>query len=149
MSTVEKNLVKVLFALEQDADGYPPLTAESVWGRPLGEGQCEICNIPFFAREATIEDVVNVHRIEDVLWFESMHRASRNSLVRVVLFDTGRREELQHALTGLGCTVEILQGRPLVAVNIPPGGSMIEVCRYLEEQAETGWLDVEIAIHRH
>jgi hypothetical protein len=41
--------VKVLFQLEQDEDGYPPASVESLWALPKGEGLFQVDNIPFFA----------------------------------------------------------------------------------------------------
>ena len=79
---------KVHFRLVQDEDGYPPVSVESVWAQPSTKaGEYVLDNIPFFAREATIGDVVQVREEEGHLWFDKVVRRSQNSLVRVVFFD--------------------------------------------------------------
>lgn len=42
--------VKILFELEQDEDGYPPASTETLWASRAGDGLFKIDNIPFFAR---------------------------------------------------------------------------------------------------
>ncbi len=41
--------VKIVFELQQDEDGYPPVTRESLWATPTDGGLYRLDNIPFFA----------------------------------------------------------------------------------------------------
>lgn len=63
--------VRVHFRLVQDEDGYPPAAVESVWAQPTTKaGEYVLDNVPFFARDATIGDVVAVREEDSHLWFE-------------------------------------------------------------------------------
>lgn len=60
---------KVFFKLEPDDDGYPPVSVESLWAQENQDGTCVIDNIPFYTREATLGDVVDVLYDEGVAYY--------------------------------------------------------------------------------
>jgi hypothetical protein len=137
------NLVKILFEIEPDQDGYPPLTVESVWATVESEGRYKLDNIPFFARKATLDDVVAVSEDDGDLWFSAVVGTSGNSLLRVVLFDETRIEELRQHLGNLGCSTEWDKTHDLVSVNVPMSARLGSVQEYLRNEAAKGWLDYE------
>jgi Domain of unknown function (DUF4265) len=63
--------VKILFKLEQDEDGYPPVTVEGLWATRLADDTVEVDSIPFFVRDTSLGDVVRVELIEEELFFAS------------------------------------------------------------------------------
>src|SRR4051794_39990545 len=75
---------KVFFSLEQDEDGYPPVTVESVWAIKHEDGY-ELDNIPFYARSVACGDLVAVRRDEDGgLWFTNLIKPSGHSTIRIL-----------------------------------------------------------------
>lgn len=140
---------KILFSLTQDADGYPPVAAESVWAWPSQDRHGYVLdNIPFFARQATLGDVVSVRDDQGVLWFEGIVASSENSLVRAVVFDEESAGAVRAALRELGCSTEWDQQHRLIAINVPSTTSLDAVEAYLEAEAGIGRLDYEEPILR-
>lgn len=139
------DLVRIHFELEQDDDGYPPVSVESVWARPTSEGY-EIDSIPFFVRCAGPEDVVVTREQEGGLWFDRVVRESSNSLLRVVVFKDGVHESLRSELTSLGCASEWIEQYALVAVHVPSNVSIADVRRVLDAGCEREDWDYEEAI---
>jgi hypothetical protein len=76
--------VKVLFELEQDEDGYPPASAETLWAIKVGEGLFQIDNIPFFAYGIAVNDIVSATPEEGVFRYKEVVRPSGHSSHRVV-----------------------------------------------------------------
>src|SRR5512140_2416623 len=141
--------VKVYFRLVQDEDSYPPAAVESVWAQPSTKaGEFVLDNVPFFAREATIGDVVQVREEDGHLWFEKVVRRSQNSLVRVVFFDRASVERVNERLVNLGCSTEYIKAHNLLAVSIPSTVNLREVQGYLQAEAGAGTLDYEEPILR-
>lgn len=141
--------VKVHFRLVQDADDYPPASVESVWAhKTTGPGEYVLDNVPFFAREATIGDVVLVHEEAGDLWFCGVARRSENSLIRVVFCDPAAFEKVNGRLVALGCTTEYLEAHHLLAVCVPSEVKLRDVQDYLRSEARAGKLDYEEPILR-
>ena len=64
-STGEGKLVKVRFVLDREDDDWPPLATEGVWARPVGEGEFELDNVPWFARGVAFGDRVRAEPDSD------------------------------------------------------------------------------------
>ena len=58
----EEKHVKICFPLEPDEDGWPPVTAETLWAVELGGGLFRLDNIPFYARGVSDGDTVSAIR---------------------------------------------------------------------------------------
>jgi hypothetical protein len=140
--------VKILFSLTQDSDGYPPVSVESVWAIALPSGTFVRDNSPFFAREATLGDEVEASSNDDGLWFSRLRTSSGSSLLRVVIFDATRTDELLRRLGILGCVMERYEDRKLIAVSVPSSVSLDAILVYLRAESLHGWLDYEEAILR-
>ncbi|HWO22056.1 MAG TPA: DUF4265 domain-containing protein [Kofleriaceae bacterium] len=141
--------MKVHFRLFQDEDGYPPATVESIWAQPTTKaGEYVLDNVPFFAREATIGDIVAVREEDGHLWFERLVHRSQNSLVRVVFFDRTAVERVNRQLSALECSTEYIEAHNLLAVNIPNTVDLRDVQGYLQSEASAGTLDYEEPILR-
>ncbi|MCY1075619.1 DUF4265 domain-containing protein [Archangium lansingense] len=128
-----EQLVKVFFELQQDEDGYPPVTCESMWAKPVGDGLYRLGNIPFFARGVAYEDVVSAVRRDDgTLGFVEVVRPSGHSTLRVIIYEASEAPALRHELEVLGCDTEQSHIPNLFAVDVPPAVSLEAVRRLLE-----------------
>ncbi len=134
---------KIHFAVEQDEDGYPPVGAESVWGREDEDGNFIIQNIPFFIKEATIDDVISATVEDGVLQYRAMVRPSANSLLRIVCYPDTDPAKAWAEMEALGCSVEFAATYSLIAVNVPSSVKLTEVEAALEQGVEGGRWDYE------
>jgi hypothetical protein len=142
--------VKVFFELQQDEDGYPPVTCESIWATSVGDGLYRLDNIPFFARGIAYEDIVSaVPREDGTLGFVEVVRPSGHSTLRVIAYDAARAPALRRELESLGCDTEQSHIPNLFAVDVPPSVSLDEVRRLLEaEDASEHWEYEEACLER-
>ncbi len=130
-SDISENLVKVFFELQQDEDGYPPVTCESVWATPVAQGLYRLGNIPFFARGVAYEDVVSAVRKDDgTLGFVEVVRPSGHGTLRVIVYEESDAPGLRRELEEIGCDTERSHIPNLFAVDVPPSVSL-EAVRHL------------------
>jgi hypothetical protein len=117
--------VKVLFLLEQDESGYPPVTVESLWAIP-GPGGYELDNIPFYARGIALGDFVGVARgLDGGLEFDRVIRRGGHSTYRIWLRQR-RADDPQYTIAQLreqGLIIES-DSTGLLAVDVPPSVSL-------------------------
>jgi hypothetical protein len=104
---------------------------ESVWGRPTTGGHYVIAGLPYFAREATQGDIVDVRAEGAALWYRATVTASPNSLLRAVVPKGAWIEETKEELEDIGCTVDFAPLWQVLAVGVPPEASLEEVRAFL------------------
>lgn len=139
---------KIFFNLEQDEEGFPPVGVESVWAIETNGGDFVIDNIPFYACQATLGDVVEVVSSHLGLRYVSTRKQSGNSLLRVVFFEGHDPTMLRSDLEKLGCSTELSHLQSLIAVNVPPTVLINDVRRLLDEGCGKGFWDYEEPILR-
>lgn len=143
------SMIKVNFSIEQDDDGFPGIASESVWASPGIElNEFVIDNTPFFAREATVGDLVEARQSDGNFCFVRIVKSSHNSLVRAVFFDASKLELLRSAISDLGCQTEYLESHHMLAISVPREVAIHAVRGVLEGLADEGVLDYEEAILR-
>jgi len=132
---------RIFFALEHDSDGYPPVGVETVWAKEeSGTDRFVIDNIPFFATQATLGDVVGVASREGQVWYESTLEHSGNSLIRVLCHKGTDPAEVRQSLEHLGCATEWAAAYSLVAVSVPPNVRLAAVQDVLQRgEVEEKW----------
>jgi hypothetical protein len=132
--------VKMLVHLEQDEDGYPPTAEESLWVRPLEEGLFQVDNIPFFAWDIALEDVVAADPEESMWRFRKVVRRSGHATLRLLLYDVAEVPAAIERFVRLGCLSERSHIPGLIALDVPPSTPWAEVKRLLVEgEAKELW----------
>jgi hypothetical protein len=139
------DLVKVVFALAQDEDGWPPVSSEGLWATPVGGNLYRLDNIPWFVRGVAADDVVRVEPDDDgVLWAVERVQGSGNCTIRIVPLLEGLRGEQEVVLdvfTALGAEGE--GAGPvydLVALSVPAGEPVHAVkARLREGEVDGSW----------
>lgn len=140
---------KIHFRIEQDQDEYPPVSVETLWARHVADGFV-LDNVPFFSRDATVDDVVQaVHDSSGNLWFSHVVSTAGHSLIRVLLYDDSRAAEVTEQLHSLGCGTEGMKTYKLIAVDIPPTVSLSRIQDFLRSESSLGHIDYEEALLRH
>jgi Domain of unknown function (DUF4265) len=141
--------VKIFFRLEQDEDGYPPVSVESVWAKDQGDGSFVLDNTPWFTREATLGDVVEADEEDGALYYRATRRVSGSSLLRVIFLTDEDPTPVRNVLVELGCSSEMAGVWPLLAVNVPAEADLDAVRAVLDEGEGEGRWEYEEAILRH
>ena len=139
-------LRKVIFQLEPGEDGYPPVGAESVWAAHIEGDSYRIENIPFFAKEATLDDIIEAVEVDGALEYKRTLRRSGNSLIRVHCWTGVDQRAVQRDLEALGCTWEGDNNFDLIAINVPPDVPLEKVQAFLQQGFEQERFDYEEAI---
>lgn len=145
----EENYKKIVFALEQDADGYPPDRWESLWGYEAeGDRYC-IDNIPFYAKGVSSGDLVETKPQEGQLRFQRVVRPSGNSVFRLYVSDVADRQAARDSFRELGCESELHSNPKFIAVEIPSTVPVEPVEKLLEAGAKSGRWEYEWGVLRH
>jgi len=129
---VTEHCVKILFELEQDEDGYPPASAETLWAIKAGDGLFKIDNIPFFALGVAVNDIVSAVPEENAFRFKEVAQPSGHSTIRVVVYDAADVAAVRTLFKQLGCSTELSHLPRLLAVDVPPSVSLAELKQVLE-----------------
>lgn len=111
-------MVKIIFPLERDEEGYPPFPEESLWGKKC-EGGYLIDNVPFFIYDISLDDVVSVKKKEGQLYFHQLLYKSTNSTIRIFSKDHALMEKVRQSLAEKGCYWEYSNIKSYSSVNIP------------------------------
>jgi hypothetical protein len=130
------NWVRIVFNFEQDEYGYPPYTSEGLLARPLACGTYELANIPVFARQVSLGDVVAADEIGGEIVFRRLVKRAGHSTVRVLLPLGADSSHVLRPLEELGCLVRETPVVGLFAVDVPPEADYAKVAALLEEGEE-------------
>ncbi len=127
--------VKVLFDLEQDEDGYPPATAETLWAVRVGDGLFQIDNIPFFVHGIAVNDIVSATP-EEIFRYKEVVRPSGHGTIRLIVSETSDVQAVRDLFRQLGCSSELSHLPHLIAVDVPPSVSPQELKKVLDAGQE-------------
>lgn len=117
---MSEEAVEIWFAVEKE-DGHPDQEWEQIYAWPTDEG-FRLDNIPFFARNVAVGDIVAAHRTE-AGWFRFDHPVKRSghSTFRIWLASeqASAVETVMRDIRTLGGQAEVTLGR-LVAIDARP-----------------------------
>jgi hypothetical protein len=137
--------VKILFEYGTATPGASEV--EAMWAVPVKNGY-KIDNIPFYAREIALEDVVSATCDSGgMLRFDRLVEESGHSTVRL-WFAKGREGDVprvRQELRDLGCASELSDLPRLVAVDVPSSVPYEVVRPILERYEREGLLEYEEA----
>ncbi|WP_308686780.1 DUF4265 domain-containing protein [Stigmatella ashevillensis] len=122
----------MLFELEQDEEGYPPASAETLWAIKVDDGLFKIDNMPFFALGIAVNDIVSATQEEGAFRFKEVVQPSGHSTLRVVVYDPADVPAVRALFKELGCETELSHLPRLLAVDVPPTLSMEELRKVLD-----------------
>lgn len=144
----ESNHVRVRFELPRDANGWRPATSETLWALPTAiPRQYRLDNVPFFAPDVSLGDVVYAEVRADALEFVAVVEKSGHRTVGLRYYSDGTKSSVRAALVDMGCSVERGDDPKVLAVDIPPTASLEEVRAYLlglEERGELTYYENDV-----
>ena len=145
----DPDLVHVVFDLEVDDDGWPPVSGERVWAAPLGSDRFRLENAPWFVRGVAEGDVVRAIASRGDQWprFVEVVEWSGNCTIRVIPFAAGElagdQERVLALFTPLGVTGEGAGIYPIVALTIGPDLDLRAIKTLLRQGSTEGWWEYE------
>jgi hypothetical protein len=138
-------LVKVFFRLEQDADGWPPVSSESLWARPAGPNEFVLDNVPWWVRGVACGDRVRAELdLSGALEFREVVESSGRYTIRVIPYgddpaaDQVRRVNDEFATLGAEAESMIDGAAVILALDIPPTAQLAEIKRRLQNGEAAG-----------
>ena len=140
---------KVVFALEKDEDGYPPMPTESLWCKRTGDGLARVDNIPFFATGVSLRDVVRVHDVDGASHFVEVVERAGHSTLRVMLLVDGKVALMRGNLAKLGCVLELSPLEALFSLDVPPETPYAPIVAYLTRMSAGSTLAFEEPCRQH
>jgi hypothetical protein len=145
----DPDLVHLVFPLDVDEDGWPPVASERLWAEPVGGDTYRVDNTPWFVRDVAADDIVRAVAPDDGSWpvFVEKVRWSGNLTIRVLPFPAGALEGSLQAVLDLfeplGAYGEGAGTYPIVALTVPPAAAVAEIHALLMQGKREGWWDVE------
>lgn len=141
---------KMLYKLESDGDGYPPVSVEGLWVRRLAGGTVVLDNIPFYARGIAPGDelAVAIEASGDT-WFQGVVRSGGASVFRIHASSDAEISKIREEILGLGLPSEVDMVVRLIAVEVPVSADIRPVLDYLVLGQEAERFDFEEGVLRH
>lgn len=143
------NRVKIIFPIDQDEDGYPPYSVETIWAEVIGEKKYKIDNIPFYVRNVSVGDIVLADSSALGLSYVSTTNKSDNSTLRVICYEDDAKTRLLQRLYNFGCDFEVGVPKDLVAINVPADAKVKALLEYLDAECKGDQLDYEESAARY
>jgi hypothetical protein len=144
--------VKIVFPLEVDDDGFPPIGAETLNARVSETEGFVIENTPFFVTDVALGDRVDGQAIPGAGHKYSFTRVLESSSAKalsIIFLEQSIKENTYQELKGKGCYCEY--GRfgelEMLAVSVPESCDYSRVFEYLSECEERDLLSfAELAV---
>jgi hypothetical protein len=139
-SVTEQPRTKVRVPLP--ATSWHGYASEGLWAEPVARNRFRLLNTPFYAKGLSAGDVITTKLEPDGYVFDSVAERSGHSTYRLVPEDNKEIAQGLMDLQRLGCTWEEGPGG-LVAIDVPPESSILEVFAVLEAGTMQGMWDFE------
>lgn len=146
--------VKIVFPLEVDEDGFPPIASEGLNARRESRGFV-LENTPFFATGIALGDRVQgtpIHGVSDKFIFSEVIEPSTSKAISIIFLDSDVKELVYQDLRRRGCYCEygeFGQGDKLqmLAVSVPENCDYESIARFLAQHEASNRLSyAELAV---
>jgi hypothetical protein len=128
------NDIKILLTYKDDEGNYK---IESVWATKEGE-YYKINNIPFFATNIALNDILSVEEDHGALYFVKLIEPSGHNAIQMIIFDENEVMKIGKELEQFGCTWESSHIKTLIAIDIPKEISYTGVKQCLDKGEKDG-----------
>lgn len=139
--------IRVVFRLEQDADGWPPAGSERLWAVPLPGNVAKIDNVPVFVPNLAWGDLVQTEPREGEIWAVERLKWSGRCTIRVIPTGegpfAGSRQAVLDAFEPLGVGGEGIEQFGIVALDVPEDADLVPVVGLLRRGRDDGWWEYE------
>lgn len=121
------------------------LLEEIIWVVKTDGNSYKVDNIPFYAPNLALGDIISVENDQGVLYFDDLIEASGHSTIQIIFFDSKQSEKVINRLEQLGCQWESMKGQPYFAVDVPADVDYSKIKKFLDIQFENKVLDYKEA----
>ncbi|MDP9508886.1 DUF4265 domain-containing protein [Pseudomonas protegens] len=149
MDTSTAQFHKIIFKLTVDADGYPPVGYESMWGIQRGAGVYELDNTPCYLYGVSNGDWVLTRADAHELIATGVVRQSGHSTLRFFAERESERSSIVQHLRSLGARCMLTPGLSLFTVDIAPEVSFCAIDHYLSAITDDQHIAYEDACLQH
>lgn len=149
MDTSTAQFHKIIFKLTVDADGYPPVGYESMWGIQRGAGAYELDNTPCYLYGVSKGDWVLTRADAHELIATGVVRQSGHSTLRVFAERESERSSIVQHLRSLGARCMLTPGLSLFTVDIASEVSFCAIDYYLSAITDDQHIAYEDACLQH
>ena len=133
----------ITFPLQPDDHGYLRQATERMWARRLYDGMFELGNIPIYAFDVSLGDVIATRAEGDDVVFDHVAQHGGHATLRVGMRLAVEGSALLGPLRGLGCTVNRTRLPDLFTIDVPPEADYVRIVAALEQKVEDGWWEFE------
>jgi hypothetical protein len=144
-----QGFAKIVFHLKTDADGYPPVAFESLWGAPIDENSCVIDNVPYYICGVSKGDTVATDEIGGELVASGVVARGGHSTLRVFAEEAQARRAIIESLKQLGARCSVTEGLSLFAVDIAADVDFQQIDTFLSAQCDGEHVAYEDACLQH
>jgi len=145
---MENNRIKIIFKLEKDAEGYPPVDWETLWGIILSDNNCIVDNMPFYIYDLSFGDTISFKKVDDEFYFDKLINKSSYSLIRVFCKNKNVMEKLKLELEAHNCKWEYSNTFSLASIAIPKDIILKDIEKIISKHKEFEFIEYEIACNR-
>lgn len=124
------------------------LSEEIVWVKKV-KNLYRIDNIPFFAPNVALNDLIRVEIEDGEKYFDELIEPSGHSTIQTIFLLEERKNEVINKLESLGCNWEGLQNQKFISIDIPPKVDYEKVKKVLYDYFEAGILDFKESCIAH
>jgi hypothetical protein len=150
LSSSSAGKLKMLYRLEPDDDGYPPVSTEGLWVRPLDSGTVILDNIPFYAKGiAPGDELAVLVGADGETWFQALVSSGGRSVFRIHAESDQQVAKIREELLGLGTPSEVDSKTYLIAVEVPANADISPILDYLVVGQDSSRFDFEEGALRH
>lgn len=121
------------------------IAEELLWSIKLKNGFYKIDNIPFFAPNIALGDIISVEEDEGVLYFDELIEYSGHSTIQVIFLKNNSVKDIIKSLESLGCKWEGMKDKEYYAIDVPPNVEFKKVKIILDNEFNKGNLDYKEA----
>ncbi|KVD13356.1 hypothetical protein WI79_28940 [Burkholderia ubonensis] len=146
---MDQTLTKIVFELKIDADGYPPVAFESMWGIETHRGAHVIDNVPYYVYGVSKGDTVAASVVDGEHRALSVIERAGHSTLRVFAEPPGERAAIIAALERMGARCAVTQRVSLFAVDIPPDADFATIDGFLAASCDGDRVAYEDACLQH
>jgi hypothetical protein len=127
----------------KDLEGH--LSEEIIWVVKIDDNSYKVDNIPFYAPNLAMGDIISVENDQGVLYFDDLIETSGHSTIQIIFFDSKQSEKVINKLEQLGCQWEDMKGQPYFAVDVPSDIDYNRIKIFLDIQFKNQVLDYKEA----
>ncbi|KXZ71272.1 DUF4265 domain-containing protein [Acinetobacter venetianus] len=120
------------------------LAKEIIWGEKFDDNQYFVRSIPFFIPNIAFDDLIEVEKEDEIVYFSDLIKVSNNSTVRVIFFEDDPKgiDEFLKGVESYSSQWEKFTSKPYYAINVPKEVNYKTLKTYLEKY-ERGFFDYE------